>query len=102
MIGNGAQTIHPVAGQGLNLALRGVMQLTTELKTTEPDAAVRTAFAHWKPNRDKTRLASSSLEALFDRDVFPRKILTSLGMAIADQSPWLKTKIAEAGMGIVS
>ena len=102
LIGNGAQTIHPVAGQGLNLALRGVMQLTTELKTTEPDAAVRTAFAHWKPNRDKTRLASSSLEALFDRDVFPRKILTSLGMAVADQSPWLKTKIAEAGMGIVS
>jgi len=102
LIGNGAQTIHPVAGQGLNFALRGVMQLTAELKKSDPDTAVRTAFANWKPNRDKTRLASSSLEALFDRDVFPRKILTSLGMAVADQSPWLKTKIAEAGMGVVS
>ena len=102
LIGNGGQTIHPVAGQGLNLALRGVTQIAAELKQSDPDTAVRTAFANWKPNRDKTRLASSSLEALFDRDVLPRKILTSLGMAVADQSPWLKTKIAEAGMGIIS
>lgn len=102
LIGNGAQTIHPVAGQGLNLALRGVTQITAELKQSDPDTAVRTAFANWKPNRDQTRLASSCLEAIFDRDVLPRKILTSLGMAVADQSPWLKTKIAEAGMGIVS
>jgi len=102
LIGNGAQTIHPVAGQGLNLALRGVTQIAAELKQSDADTAVRTAFANWKPNRDKTRLASSSLEALFDRDVLPRKILTSLGMVVADQSPWLKTKIAEAGMGIVS
>ena len=102
MIGNGAQTIHPVAGQGLNLALRGVMQITAELRQSDPDTAIRRAFANWKPNRDKTRLASSSLEALFDRDLLPRKILTSLGMAAADQSPWLKTKLAEAGMGIVS
>ena len=102
LIGNGAQTIHPVAGQGLNLALRGVMQITAELKQSDPDTAIRRAFANWKPNRDKTRLASSSLEALFDRDLLLRKILTSLGMAAVDQSPWLKTKIAEAGMGIVS
>ena len=102
LIGNGAQTIHPVAGQGLNLALRGVMQITAELKQSDPDTAIRRAFVNWKPNRDKTRLASSSLEALFDRDALLRKILTSLGMVVADQSPWLKTRIAEAGMGIVS
>ena len=102
LIGNGAQTIHPVAGQGLNLALRGLMQIIAELKRSDPDTAIRRAFVNWKSNRDKTRLASSSLEALFDRDALPRKILTSLGMAAADQSPWLKTKIAEAGMGIVS
>ena len=102
LIGNGAQTIHPVAGKGLNLALRGLMQIIAELKRSDPDTAIRRAFVNWKSNRDKTRLASSSLEALFDRDALPRKILTSLGMAAADQSPWLKTKIAEAGMGVVS
>lgn len=102
LIGNGAQTIHPVAGQGLNLALRGVAQLINELQHHETDQAVRVAFANWKPNRDRTRLASSSLEAIFDRDLLPRKVLTSVGMTLADQSPWLKKKIAEAGMGIVS
>tara|TARA_B100001093_G_scaffold454543_2_gene463965 strand:- start:2908 stop:4011 length:1104 start_codon:yes stop_codon:yes gene_type:complete len=102
LIGNGAQTIHPVAGQGLNLALKGVSRLVDALATGEPDTAVRTAFVSWKPNRDLTRLASSSLEALFDRDLWPRKLLTSVGMALGDQSPWLKRKIGEAGMGIIS
>jgi hypothetical protein len=53
-------------------------------------------------NRDATRLASSSLEALFDRELFPRKLFTSLGMVFGDQSLWLKRKIAEAGMGVIS
>jgi 2-octaprenyl-6-methoxyphenol hydroxylase len=102
LIGNGAQTIHPVAGQGLNLALRGVNLLVDALRTQQPDDAVKTAFSQWRMNRDATRLASSSLEALFDRELFPRKLFTSLGMAFGDQSLWLKRKIAEAGMGVIS
>ena len=102
LIGNGAQTIHPVAGQGLNLALRGVNLLVDALRTQQPDDAVKTAFSQWRMNRDATRLASSSLEALFDRELFPRKLFTSLGMVFGDQSLWLKRKIAEAGMGVIS
>ena len=102
LLGNGAQTIHPVAGQGLNLALRGVSRLVDALAMGDPDTAVRKAFMSWKPNRDLTRLASSSLETLFDRDLLSRKLLTSVGMALGDQSPWLKRKISEAGMGIIS
>lgn len=102
LLGNGAQTIHPVAGQGLNLALRGVSRLVDALATGDPDTAVRAAFMSWKPNRDLTRLASSSLEALFDRGWLSRKLLTSIGMVLGDQSPWLKRKIGEAGMGIIS
>ena len=102
LLGNGAQTIHPVAGQGLNLALRGVSRLVDALAISDPDTAVRAAFMSWKPNRDLTRLASSSLEALFDRELLSRKLLTSIGMALSDQSPWLKRKIGEAGMGIIS
>ena len=102
LLGNGAQTIHPVAGQGLNLALRGVSRLVDALETGDPDTAVRAAFTSWKPNRDLTRLASSSLEALFDRGLVSRKLLTSMGMVLGDQSPWLKRKIGEAGMGIIS
>ena len=82
LLGNGAQTIHPVAGQGLNLAVRGVSRLVDALAIGDPDTAVREAFMSWKPNRDLTRLASSSLETLFDRDLLSRKLLTSVGMAL--------------------
>jgi 2-octaprenyl-6-methoxyphenol hydroxylase len=102
LLGNGAQTIHPVAGQGLNLALRGLSRLVDALAMSDPDTAVSAAFMSWKSNRDFTRLASSSLEALFDRELLSRKLLTSIGMALSDQSPWLKRKIGEAGMGIIS
>jgi 2-octaprenyl-6-methoxyphenol hydroxylase len=102
LIGNGAQTIHPVAGQGLNLALRGLNLLVDALRTQDADEAVKTAFSQWRMNRDATRLASSGLEALFDRELLPRKLFTSLGMAFGDQSLWLKRKIAEAGMGVIS
>ena len=56
----------------------------------------------WKPNRDLTPFGVIELETLFDRDLLSRKLLTSVGMALGDQSPWLKRKISEAGMGIIS
>ena len=97
LIGNGAQTIHPVAGQGLNLALRGVMQITAELKQSDPDTAIRRAFANgnrigtkhdWPP-----RVSRHYLIVIYYRENFDQ---SRYG---ADQSPWLKTKIAEAGIG---
>ncbi len=41
-IGNAAQTLHPVAGQGLNLGLRDAFELVTALRDTDDvDAALR-------------------------------------------------------------
>lgn len=102
LIGNGAQTIHPVAGQGLNLALRGVHQLVMELNNKSADEAVRSAFHSLKSNRNMTRFVSSGLEAVFDHDIWARKLITIVGLSLADQSSALKTKIAEFGMGILS
>jgi 2-octaprenyl-6-methoxyphenol hydroxylase len=44
LLGNAAQTLHPVAGQGLNLGLRDAFELARELKA-EPDAPRSLAFA---------------------------------------------------------
>ncbi len=40
-IGNAAQTLHPVAGQGLNLGLRDVARLVQALRTAAPGHAAR-------------------------------------------------------------
>ena len=102
LLGNGAQTIHPVAGQGLNLAIRGLELLISNLRITEVDNALVLAHEAWKPARDQTRAVSSILEAIFDRDNLVRKILTGTGLAFIDQNLWLKRLIADAGMGIRS
>ena len=102
LIGNGAQTIHPVAGQGLNLAVRGVQQLIQEINNKSADEAVQSAFQSFKSSRNMTRLVSSGLGELFHQDIWPRKLMTTLGLSLADQSRALKTKIAETGMGIFS
>jgi 2-octaprenyl-6-methoxyphenol hydroxylase len=44
LLGNAAQTLHPVAGQGLNLGLRDAFELARGLKA-EPDAPRSGAFA---------------------------------------------------------
>jgi 2-octaprenyl-6-methoxyphenol hydroxylase len=43
LLGNAAQTLHPVAGQGLNLGLRDAFELARSLQC-EPDAAQRRTF----------------------------------------------------------
>jgi hypothetical protein len=73
-----------------------------ELNNKSADEAVRSAFQSLKSNRNITRFVSSGLEAVFDHDIWARKLITILGLSLADQSRGLKTKIAEFGMGIFS
>lgn len=44
-IGNAAQTLHPVAGQGLNLGLRDAWELASVLRKEEPTAQALARFA---------------------------------------------------------
>lgn len=100
--GNGAQTIHPVAGQGLNLALRGVARVLSSCERMAPDAAVADGMQHWKADRNRTRLASSLLETLFRIQGPLRQAGTAIGLSTLDQSPSLKRRLALAGMGLLS
>lgn len=51
-IGNAAQTLHPVAGQGLNLGLRDAYELVRRLsRDADVDAALRRVERHRAPDR---------------------------------------------------
>jgi 2-octaprenyl-6-methoxyphenol hydroxylase len=58
LLGNAAQALHPVAGQGLNLGLRDAYELAQELLSTPRDAiGSRAALAAYARRRSADRLS---------------------------------------------
>ncbi|HCN72641.1 MAG TPA: monooxygenase [Pusillimonas sp.] len=70
-IGNAAQTLHPVAGQGLNLGLRDAAQLAQTLRfwLTQPHGSPEPALDHYtrlrKPDRWLTTAVTDFLPRIF-------------------------------------
>jgi 2-octaprenyl-6-methoxyphenol hydroxylase len=63
-IGNAAQTLHPVAGQGLNLALRDAHELVAQLQAS---AGTEQALRRFSRSRLPDRLATIALTDLLAR-----------------------------------
>lgn len=102
VFGNGAQTIHPVAGQGLNLALRGVSRVVEAIEDAsivDLDRCIQAGFHRWRQDRAQTRGASSMLEQAFAWRSPVRRLVSGSLVAILDHHVGAKRWIAEAGMG---
>jgi len=74
LIGNAAQTLHPVAGQGLNLGLRDAWELARAVVTrgaSDPGASafVKNYFSQRRFDRTATILFTDSLIRLFSNDI---------------------------------
>ncbi len=86
-IGNAAQTLHPVAGQGLNLGLRDAWELAQVLRTgtvqtlLDP-ALLRQYHADRRVDRYATIAATHSLVRLFSNDFMPLDIARGAGMTL--------------------
>lgn len=100
-IGNAAQTLHPVAGQGFNLALRDIAELADLLAgATDPgDAAL---LEHYAARRRLDRYATaeftSGLVRLFSNDIAPLKHLRGAGLLALDLCPPARSFLARRMM----
>ncbi len=103
LVGNAAHTVHPIAGQGFNLALRDVATLA-ELVGASDDpgsSAVLSEYARLRtPDIDRTLAATDGLLRLFTNPFPPLASARSLGLALLDVLPSLKHRVARAGMGL--
>lgn len=92
VIGNAAQTLHPVAGQGLNLGLRDVCQLAAAISSSSADALGSAAFvAAFGKQRRIDRAATMRTTDLFAR-LFASSgslvaLVGSIGLASIDALP---------------
>ena len=106
LIGNAAQTVHPLGAQGFNLGLRDALtlaELLVEAKRNgiDPGGAALLArhVARRTPDRDATTAFSDDLVRLMGNDAAPLRVLRSLGLAAIDRISPLKRRIALRGMG---
>ncbi|MGL4996257.1 MAG: FAD-dependent monooxygenase, partial [Deefgea sp.] len=100
LIGNAAQTLHPVAGQGLNLGLRDAATLADVLAATPArelgEAASLARYAKLRA-RDAglVTVVTDNLITIFESPSLPLKHARSLGLLAMDQCGWLRRGFAE-------
>lgn len=91
-IGNAAQTLHPVAGQGLNLGLRDAWELARMLlDATREEIGARAFTTRYARSRDLDRRAgigfTDLLVRMFSNSVPPLALARGAGLAMLDVLP---------------
>ncbi|MGU7814187.1 UbiH/UbiF/VisC/COQ6 family ubiquinone biosynthesis hydroxylase [Burkholderia sp. AW49-1] len=99
IVGNAAQTLHPVAGQGLNLGLRDAHTLVDVLSTQGFEATALATFnARRALDRRFTIGATDTLARLFTVDTGPLPLLRGAALTALEFVPPLKKAIARQMM----
>jgi 2-octaprenyl-6-methoxyphenol hydroxylase len=99
LVGNAAQTLHPVAGQGFNLGLRDAFELTRLIVARgAPDPGehglLDTFFAQRRFDRTATILFTDSLIRLFSKDIPLLTPMRGLGIAALTLIPGARKFVA--------
>lgn len=102
LVGNAANALHPVAGQGFNLALRDLGELFDLL--SEPGESVIAQMleaypVRRKPDHDRTIALGHGLVQLFSTDRALQQHVASLGLSLLDLCPPAKQAFAWQAMG---
>lgn len=108
LVGDAARGIHPIAGQGWNLALRDVTaiaeivvdRLRLGLDPGSADALER--YAAWRSFDSLALVAvTDGINRLFANDVLPLKLARGAGLALVERLPVAKRFFMRHAMGLV-
>ncbi len=107
VMGNAAHSLHPVAGQGFNLALRDCARLTQVLVAAFSDnkalgdlAVLQSYQQQQYSDQKKTITFSDQLPGLFARKQWPLSVLRGLGLGVLDIVPPLKSQFIHHAAGL--
>ena len=107
VLGNAAHGLHPVAGQGFNLAIRGVAASIENIsnclaagKPFESLENLRQLCQQRQVDQTKTIVFSDQLIKLFGNTSRVLSLLRELGLAGLDNMPFLKSLFAAQAMGL--
>jgi 2-octaprenyl-6-methoxyphenol hydroxylase len=103
LLGNAAQTLHPVAGQGFNMGLRDAWELAQEiLDATSETLGTETMLAAYRSNRRTDREAgirfTDGLVRLFSNDLPVLSAGRAAALTALDCLPFVKKFVAKRMM----
>jgi 2-octaprenyl-6-methoxyphenol hydroxylase len=101
LIGNAAHTVHPIAAQGLNLALYETAILSEHLNQQSPDELTLAHLPDYLPQQTLSMNVSHQLTQLFSMDFFVINAARQLGMIGLDLFMPLKRHFAKQVLGLV-
>ncbi|MGD8112119.1 2-octaprenyl-6-methoxyphenyl hydroxylase [Vibrio sp. TRT 17S01] len=105
-VGNAAQTLHPIAGQGFNLGIRDVASLAEEITASSCDPGAYQVLSRFQQrredDREKTITMTSTLVHLFSNDYLSMRIGRNLGLAMMDNCGVLKAPLLQRTLGLVA
>lgn len=106
LVGNAAQTLHPIAGQGLNLALRDIHDIAEEIKRSLVNAedigsyhSLRRYEKKRTADRGKVISLTDSLVRVFSNQHLPLVMGRNIGLNVMNVVPAVKSLLANQAMG---
>lgn len=104
LLGNAAHSLHPVAGQGFNLALRGVASCLEMLTQAEHDIGELSRLKRFSEglanDQAKTVIFSDQVVKLFGHHSTLVGLVRDVGLIALDNFPMLKSAFASQAMGL--
>ncbi len=107
LVGDAAHTIHPLAGQGINLGLQDVAVLSAELakglSNGEGPGELLLLKRYQRQRKGDNLLMMAAMDAfknLFGQGPLPVRALRGIGMRLADRAGPIKQEIMRRAMGI--
>ncbi|CCE77367.1 MULTISPECIES: 2-octaprenyl-6-methoxyphenyl hydroxylase [Wolbachia] len=108
LIGDAAHSIHPVAGQGLNLGMRDVESVIRQITNAKVSGIdVGSNYLLKKISRDRyfdnltMALATDGLNRIFSNRILCAQVLRNLGLMVVENSDFLKKSFVRHAMGFI-
>lgn len=106
IVGNAAQMLHPVAGQGFNLGLRdlySLAQLVAQAFNQGKDIGEFSVLSTFEKSREQDQkqmmTATSGLISIFTCEILPMQIARNIGLFAISHSKILREMVANKALG---
>jgi len=103
LVGNAAQTLHPIAAQGFNLGLRDALTLAELLVDGDVDPGSPALLSRYAQRRAEDRAGTAAMSDGLARwtagESLPLRALRSLGLLATDRIGPLQAALVRRGMG---